>query len=357
MNDRQIRLSSWCLFMLICAFFSCKQLPDKQPLAAHSSPTTHDLEQAEQPLLKLAIGSCNKQNEEQPLWDDVLNQKPNAWVWLGDNIYGDTEDMNVMKEKYNIQYNHPTYTEVRESMDIYGIWDDHDYGVNDGGEEYSKKAESRDLLFEFIELPKTDKAWKHEGAYQSHIIKSDGVLVKLILIDSRYFREKPSRKLNVYSKEYGPDILGEDQWEWLEKELQDENADYIIIGNGIQIIPEDHKYEKWANLPSSRDRLFNLIKRKTNQRVILLSGDRHLSEVSAIQLDSLSYPLYDITSSGLTHTYRSFQGETNQHRIGDVITEKSFGLFKFYKNEDDDIKVLYQIWGDNNKKLQELVLF
>lgn len=352
MTNKRYRFHSLLIALSISLFSSCSQSAQKKTL-----PTAHMLDLAETPDLHIAFGSCNKQNEEQPLWDDVLNLKPDAWVWLGDNIYADTKDMTLFKEKYKQQNANPSYIKIKDSMDVYGIWDDHDYGKNNAGEEFTKKKEARDLLFEFIELPRSNEAWNREGAYQSHRINKNGVTIKLLLIDSRYFRQEPSRKLNKYSKEYGPDILGEDQWVWLEHELHDENADYFILANGIQVIAEDHKYEKWANFPTARERLFDLIQNVSSAKVILLSGDRHLSEVSALQLDGLTYPLYDITSSGLTHTYRNFQGEENQHRIGDVIAQKNFGTLKFYKNDKGHHKVLFQVWGDNNNKLQELELF
>ncbi|WP_298344256.1 hypothetical protein [uncultured Algibacter sp.] len=48
------------------------------------------------------FGSCNKQNEPQLLWDDIINNDPDLWIWLGDNIYGDTDNMQILKEKYQI---------------------------------------------------------------------------------------------------------------------------------------------------------------------------------------------------------------------------------------------------------------
>jgi alkaline phosphatase D len=343
---------SFCAISFTFVLISCSQASKKKPI-----PTPIIPDQTVNPIVQIAFGSCNKHDEDQPLWDELLNQKPHAWVWLGDNIYGDTEDMALFKKKYDEQFNQINYAKVRSTIDIYGIWDDHDYGKNNAGQEYKMKRESRDLLFEFIELPKSNGAWNREGAYQSHTIHTEDIAVKLLLIDSRYFREEPSRKQNKYSKEYGPDILGEDQWQWLENELQDDTVDYFILANGIQVIAEDHKYEKWANFPSARERLFNLVKNITDQKVIFLSGDRHLSEVSAVQLEGLPYPLYDITSSGMTHSYRNFRGEENQHRIGDVIAEKNFGTLLFYKNSEGDNKVLFQAWGDDNAKLQELELY
>ena len=47
--------------------------------------------------ITIAFGSCNHQNKEQSLWDDIVSEDPNLWIWLGDNIYADTNDMELMK--------------------------------------------------------------------------------------------------------------------------------------------------------------------------------------------------------------------------------------------------------------------
>ena len=56
-----------------------------------------------------------------------------------------------------------------------------------------------------------------------------------------------------------------------------------------------------------REKLLDLIAEKQPSGTILLSGDRHISEFSALQVEGLDYPLYDVTSSGLTHTWSGAQ--------------------------------------------------
>ena len=36
---------------------------------------------------------------------------------------------------------------------IIGVWDDHDYGVNDGGGDYEFKNYTRDWFLDFLEEP------------------------------------------------------------------------------------------------------------------------------------------------------------------------------------------------------------
>ena len=87
----------------------------------------------------IAFGSCNDQNLANPLWDDILANKPSYWIWGGDNIYSDTDDMDLMRSHYDELLNDPLYQNLRRDLKILGTWDDHDYGLNDGGVEFEAK--------------------------------------------------------------------------------------------------------------------------------------------------------------------------------------------------------------------------
>jgi alkaline phosphatase D len=81
---------------------------------------------------------------------------------------------------------------------------------------------------------------------------------------------------------------------------------------------------------------------------MVLSGDRHISEFSKKEIKGLRYPLIDFTSSGLTHVYSSFSGEPNQYRVGEVISQKSFGVVRF---NFETKSVLMSMHDENNKPL------
>src|SRR6266851_3009956 len=83
-----------------------------------------------QVLERIAFGSCNRESLPQPLWSPILETRPDLWIWLGDNIYADTEDMEVMRQKYARQLANEGYRQLRASVPVIGIWDDHDYGAN-----------------------------------------------------------------------------------------------------------------------------------------------------------------------------------------------------------------------------------
>ncbi|MGB0840409.1 MAG: alkaline phosphatase D family protein [Chitinophagales bacterium] len=286
-------------------------------------------------IQRIAFGSCNKQSAPQPLWQEILAHRPDVWLWTGDNIYGDTEDMNVLRKKYAQQKENGNYQALLRSTPIFGIWDDHDYGKNDGNKLYPKRKESRDLMLDFLDVPKDNPVWQREGAYQSYELGQKGKRIKVILLDTRYFQDQlqrnPNRKAhNNYLLDTTGTILGEAQWAWLTNELSKSTAQIHLIISSIQVLANDHGYEKWGNFPKERQRLLDLLAQNQVSHPILISGDRHIGEISKMPLQGANgeiFHLYDITSSGLTHSYRKAK-EENQLRVSPLVVNKNYGLLK-----------------------------
>lgn len=307
-------------------------------VACNSKTTAPILERQastiQNPLTTIAFGSCNRHTEPQNYWTEVIAARPDLWIWLGDIIYADTEDMQKMQGMYQDMKQNSNYQQLCQSAQVIGVWDDHDYGVNDGDKNYPKRVESKNLLLDFLEIPQNAPVRSHEGIYQSYSFGPKGKRVKVILLDARYFRDELQKGEGDNTRRYLPnptgDMLGEAQWQWLEKELTKSDAQIHLIGSGIQVISAEHPYEKWSNFPAARQRLFDLIAKTKPAQAILLSGDRHTAEISKIELPGLGYPLYDITSSGLTHAYTgaNANSEPNQYRVGTKLNAKNYALLK-----------------------------
>ena len=264
----------------------------------------------------IAFGSCNREHLEQPLWPVIAAHDPDVFVWLGDDIYGDTDDMSVMRAKYAQQLANPDYRRFIAEVPVIGTWDDHDYGLNDGGREFSARDSSQQAHLDFLGEPATSARRTQRGIHASYTYGTPGRQVKVILLDTRYHRDRIGSNGT---------ILGEEQWAWLEKELRESAAQIHLIGSSIQFVPEDHRWEKWANFPAERGRMLDLIARTKAPGVIFLSGDRHIAELSLLRESPAGYPLYDVTSSGLTHT-SAWREEKNRHRVGPLIADLNYGL-------------------------------
>jgi alkaline phosphatase D len=89
-----------------------------------------------EPLSRIAFGSCANQEKPQPIWDAVLAARPQLLLLFGDNIYADTEDMDVMRRKYAKVAAKPGTRSMRAGCPILAVWDDHDLGANDAGGDF-----------------------------------------------------------------------------------------------------------------------------------------------------------------------------------------------------------------------------
>ena len=269
--------------------------------------------------VKIAFGSCNQVHFAQPLWESILSLKSDMWIWLGDCVYADTENIGKMRALYDAQRAKPDYAALTRATRVVGTWDDHDFGINDGGRSYPKRAESQQAFLDFIDEPKESPRRRQEGIYTSYTVGEGARSVKVILLDERYHRDEP-----------GPDsdVLGEAQWSWLEDQLRQSTSSVHLVGSSTQIVSEEHPYEKWANFPRARKRLFELFASTKVPGVVVISGDRHMAELARVETAPLRYPLWEITSSGLTHSWEKATLEPNRHRIGKVLPALNFGLIE-----------------------------
>lgn len=318
------------------------------------------------PLIsKIAFGSCAHESAPQPVLDLVVKHKPDLFVYLGDNIYGDTKDMNALKAKYQKLAAKPEFQRLKKNVRIVATWDDHDYGWNDIGRHYQFKNESRELFFDFFDEPQNSERRKHAGIYTSYYFESNGKKLQLILLDGRTFRDdlrtyrgelhrdgKYFYKLDYYPHQITDStLLGKEQWEWLENELK-KPADIRLIGSGTQFSIAYNGYEAWANFPHEQKRMLDLIKKTKANGVIFITGDVHYAEISKLQAEG-QYPVYDVTSSGITSTWDF--ATPNANRIEGPIMDNHFGLITIDWTRPD-IEIKMEIWDvRDNQRIEHTI--
>ena len=277
--------------------------------------------QARRPLTRIAFGSCAEQADSQPIWDAILAYKPELFIFAGDNVYGDfnTADAGPLRKAYATADAIAGYNKLRDSVPHLAVWDDHDYGLNDGGGDFPHKAVSKDLFLDFWKVPASDVRRTREGIYNAHIIGPPGMRVQVILLDMRWFRSplKLTDQRGAPGKErYLPDpdpaktMLGETQWAWLADELR-KPAELRLLVSSIQVLAEGHGWERWGNFPLERQKLFDTIRDARANGVVLLSGDRHIGALYR-EAPADMPPLYEVTSSGINKAFSRCEGARPQ---------------------------------------------
>ena len=289
------------------------------------------------PVQRLVVGSCLKQDKPQPCWKPISKYQPDVLILCGDNIYGDSRDVSKLARDWATLSAQPDFAKLRKESTLLATWDDHDYGENDAGREYPVKKESQKVFLDWLGEPEDSPRRNREGVYESYMMGPDGQRVQIILLDTRYHRSALTksglRRKDVpnWNGPYVPSpdrqqqMLGEAQWKWLEKVLA-EPAEVRLLVTSIQLIPDEHSWESWAQMPLERARLISLLRTSEAEGLIVVSGDRHAGEIMALpESDSgLKYPLYELTSSSLNASF-GIGDEPNRFRNGSRFGEVNFG--------------------------------
>lgn len=324
-----------------------------------------------QTVTKIAFGSCLKERWNFPAWQAIASHQPDLLMMIGDNQYADNhwrddewvsepaDTIEQIEQAYARLGNNAGYAQLRASLPIMAIWDDHDYGSNDSGKEYGLKDQSQQVFLDFFGFAKDDPIRQQQGIYHSKILGPEGKRVQFIMLDTRYHRDPLIKKPMgqgfpgrfVPNTDSNRTLLGDTQWQWLEAELR-KPAEIRIIASSIQVVAYQHGWESWGNFPTERQRLYDLIDTTTAKGVIIVSGDRHLMELSkdtGQAGNQVPYPIWDFTASGLNETYDEVN-EPNLFRVGPVHRQTNFGVIEIHWPEKDD-KGSIQLTGyngDNN---------
>jgi alkaline phosphatase D len=277
---------------------------------------------------RIGFGSCSDPAFPMTALDVASDLEPELYIWLGDNVYADTNDEQVMRGKYGQLASSEEFIRLHDQAQLLATWDDHDFGANDAGKDYPMKEASQEIFLEFWQEPAESDRWERNGIYTSYSYQDAGKVLQIILLDTRYNRDPLTPNDGAGKNDYVPNavaertILGDAQWAWLEQQLLQE-ADLRIVASSIQFAHEYNGYESWTLFPNERKRFVDLLETTQAEGVVLLSGDVHWGEISRLAVDG-GYDLYDVTSSGINRNWPFV--ETNANRIGDAVPEFNVGL-------------------------------
>lgn len=310
----------------------------------------------------IAFGSCAHEDAPQPILAQVAALNPDLFIYLGDNIYGDTYNMDTLRLKYDKLEAKPEFQKLKNATNILATWDDHDYGWNDSGRHYPFKEASKEIFLNFFDEPKSSERREREGIYASYMFGEEGKKLQVILLDTRTFRDNlvtyNGNRNNDPAFDYGMDfspnenpdstLLGEAQWKWLEQQLTT-SADLRIIASSTQFGITHNGYEAWANVPHEQQKMLDLIKSTQAAGVLFISGDVHYAEISKLAEEGL-YPLYDVTSSGITSTWDF--ATPNDNRIEGPVMENHFGLLTINWDAEDPEVVMSIIDVEGERRIE-----
>ena len=311
-----------------------------------------------QEILTLGFGSCLHQDRSMAILKTIEKKELDLFMFIGDNVYGDQEDGELDKliRTYKQQYNN--LENFLKNVSTEFIWDDHDFGINDGGSNYRYKDRAKELFLETWKIPSNDPRRLRDGLYFDKMIKKNGLKVHLIFLDNRSFKSewKLTDEFNKegkerYVKDFNPEktLLGKKQWQWLKDKLN-EDSDIKIILSSLQILSLGHGWESWDKLPLERERLFDLIDESNVSNLFILSGDRHRGGFYRFKTND-NNDIFEFTSSSLNLPIPFNTEEKGPLRIGSTYRKANFGVVRIFED-----KVVMELTSNKGKVVNSLSL-
>jgi alkaline phosphatase D len=264
-------------------------------------------------LDRIAFGSCNKQFSTQDLWKDLIQQRPDLFIWGGDNVYANTTTAANILKSYQLQNDVDDYRFFKSITPIIGTWDDHDYGNNDEDGHFSLKKISQEYALNFLEEPLFSPRRFRQGIYTSYNFGVARKKIKIIVLDNRYF-------MNL---EKTAPLLGHQQWEWLKREVATSDASLHLVVSGLSVLsPSNPSSEEWEDFPDERIKLKSIMESR-KVPYLYLTGDKHFSSIFKKNGET------EFMSSGMTHNTRLPLRPWVRMKYPEPIFIHNYGLIDF----------------------------
>lgn len=288
------------------------------------------------------------------MWSTILSHRPDALFMLGDNVYIDYPEQPYLQQYcYHRRQSEPHWRQLVAQTPTYAIWDDHDFGDNDdyGTPDPDFPKWKRPVLERYKRQwvdPGYGDNTGNPGVFFKHSIGE----VDFFFLDCRYYRQ-PSEVGAVHEEPLS--MLGEQQKAWLKQSLVDSDAKVKVIISSVPWAFDakpalEGRIDTWGGYREERTEIFDFLTEKSVKGVLLLSADRHRSDIWKIDRPN-DYPLYEFESSKLTnmHTHKVMPGSEYGYN------EKcSFGKLLF-DTTGDIPTVTYQIINIDNILVNEFI--
>lgn len=280
--------------------------------------------------VRFAVVSCSDDKfivEQKSAWTSLQGQNPHFVLAIGDNVYTDRGEAGRL-DQATPEVMWRRYVQTRQSLDVFfwdklvpmfAVWDDHDFGVNDGDRRYPHKAAALEVMRSFFPQGEEGRNYQRGPGAASRVVMGDYVLM---LLDNRSFRspngQSPicqkvkSEFCSRKPKDRGPDAgsdethFGQEQEQWMDRELDRLGQKLVFMISGNEWFGGYSPFESFeGSHPKSFGALMSRLAQKTS-RFVFVGGDRHLSEINSIEPGFLGYETREIVSSPI-HGFADFK--------------------------------------------------
>jgi len=313
----------------------------------------------------IAFGSSLDQNQPQTLLTTIGKNNPDLFIFTGDHLNISKADQKNLTEQYRKLNRIAEYRDMREKTPVMIAWEDQDYAANAGTGPFIDRDSAKADFIKYWAYLKTTLNGKQKALYHSKILGAKKQTVQIIILDTTSDRSELKKNTDLQTetaittttvsstdpttatttttsetktvtvKENKPFVedtdkkkkfLSEEQWSWLESELR-KPAAFRVLVSSIQVIANDHQFEKWGLFPHERERLLNLIKYTKAKNLVILSGNRQIGSIAQTEIKGLG-KIYDVTSSPMNLMASQGNVLKDASYTKEAYAEVNFGLIK-----------------------------
>jgi len=281
------------------------------------------------------------------MWDTIRAEEPDVLFLLGDNVYSDAPKMPEMQHYcYYRRQSRPEFKQLVANTPTFTIWDDHDFGINDcsGGPAINEPSWKLTVYRVFRNNwvnPGYGGGERQPGCYYDFYLGD----IHFVMLDGRYYRNLDDEKM--------PTMLGPVQREWLLGKIRESTGKLLVLCSPVPWVFEakGDSRDTWNGFKEERKVIFDSLEERKIDGVLLMSADRHRSDLWKIDRSN-SYPLYEFNSSRLTnqHVHKEMPAA-----IFSYNKKQSFGTVDFDTTLDDPT-ITYRIVSIDGEEVYQHTL-
>lgn len=207
--------------------------------------------------------------------------------------------------RYSVYHMDQSLQRLHQNYPWICVWDDHE-SANDswenGAENHNagegnwadRKLAAQQAYFEWLPIRP-----KGPGNYEIYREFGYGNLIDLFMVDTRL---EGREEQGVNQNDPNRTMLGQSQYQWLETELTNSNAQWKILGNQVVMAPITIfgipiNSDAWDGYPAERENLLNQIALQGIQNFTVLTGDIHTSWAFELENGALNVGVEFVTPS------------------------------------------------------------
>jgi alkaline phosphatase D len=212
-----------------------------------------------------------------PVYAQVMKENPAFVLQIGDFDQRDPKTLEEMREMHREVRGGRKATAsgddfsryIAPRFPLFHIWDDHDYGNNNGDKNFYARAIALKAFKEYYPTPELANPsagiW-HKFSYGQ---------AEFFMIDDRSQRDPNSDPDGPGKSLLDGDGIPSGQKEWLKEGLLNSSAAWKFIISGVAFNPTCKPLDSWGAFKTERREILDYIRQNSIQGVIVISGDLH----------------------------------------------------------------------------------